>query len=202
MMSDSFATQGYGQEKRRPGRPTNAEIEARKAREEAAAIATAEESPPQPTKRSAETQATRRRRRDDGPSAGLKLHVPSDLKEEGFEYRWVNDDGRRIHDKTVMDDWDQVGTKGIDGQGEGSAVKRVVGKGEAGQPIYAYLCRKPTEFYREDKAKEQRQIDEREKAIKHGAPATPEGLSGPQTYIPDRHEGYSSDKSGRNRIGD
>lgn len=151
--------------------------------------------------RAAEVQASRRRRRDTGPAAGMKLAVPEELKEPGYEYRWINDDGRRIHAKTVLDDWDVVSTKAIEGQGEGTPVKRIVGKGEAGQPLHAVLCRKPKQFYQDDKAAEQRVIKQREDAMKRGAPPVPEGLSGPTTYIPDRHDGFSSGTPGKNRIG-
>lgn len=151
-------------------------------------------------KRVEEVKRERRRRQDTGPMAGLKLNVPEELKEAGFEYRWINDDDRRIHAKTVEDDWDVVKTAAIEGTGEGAPVSRVVGKGPAGQPIRAILCRKPTEFYKEDKAKELQAVKEREDAIKRGAPTTPEGLSGPTAYIPDRHEGHSTG-AGVNRIG-
>ncbi len=151
--------------------------------------------------RAAEVQGERRRRRDTSASAGMKLSVPEELKEPGFEYRWINDDGRRVHAKTVMDDWDVVSTKAIEGQGQGTPVTRIVGKGEAGQPLHAVLCRKPRQLYQEDKAAELRVVKEREDAMKCGATPSPEGLSGPNTYIPDRHDGFSSGKTGTNRIG-
>ena len=157
-----------------------------------------------PSVRAEATKATRRRR-DTGGLAGLKLHVPEELKEPGFEYRWINDDGRRIQGKTVDDDWDVVKTPAIEGQGEGTPVQRLVGKGEAGQPLRAFLCRKPIEFYKEDKAKEQRRIKEQEDAMKRGTLPTPEGLKGPTTYIPNKigtSERDYSDAPGVNRVGD
>src|SRR3990167_9017008 len=156
---------------------------------------------PVPSKR-AQAIMAHRRRRDTGGLAGLKLHVPEELKEPGFEYRWINDDGRRIQGKTVDDDWDVVKTPAIEGQGEGTPVQRLVGKGEAGQPLRAFLCRKPIEFYKEDKAKEQRRIKEQEDAMKRGALPTPEGLKGPTTYIPNKigtTERDYSDAPGVNR---
>lgn len=151
--------------------------------------------------RAAEVKAQRRRRQDTGPSAGLKLHVPENLKDPNFEYRWINDDGRRVHAKTVMDDWDIVESKEIQGDGQGAPVGRLAGKMEGGAPLRALLCRKPKEFYQADKGKEQRAIAEREAAMKQGAVPAAGGLSGPNTYIPDRHDGYSSGKPGENRIG-
>ena len=159
-----------------------------------------------PSVRAEATRASRRRRKDTGALAGLKLHVPEELKEPGFEYRWINDDGRRIHGKTVDDDWDVVTTPAIEGTGEGTPVTRLVGKAEGGQPLKAFLCRKPMEFYQEDKAKEQRRIKEAEDAMKRGALSTPEGLKGPTTYIPDKigtsERDYSSNAQGVNRIGE
>lgn len=199
----------YTAQPRKRGRPSKADLEARKAREEAAQRAQAvsaapveqEPAPPEP-KRIAETQERRRRRRDDGPMARLKLTVPEEMKEEGFEYRWSNDDGRKIHDRTVGDDWDVVRTKAIDGDGEGTPVTRIVGKHANGEPLKAYLTRKPKDWYDEDKAKEQEEITEMEKQIRRDVPTVSGGLSAKDhSYIPDRHDGYSSDKSGRNRVG-
>jgi hypothetical protein len=130
-------------------------------------------------------RASRRRRQNNGPMTGLKLAVPEELKEEGFQYRWVNDDGRRIHGKTVMDDYDIVTEQKIEGTGEGTPVKRLVGKQDGGAPLYAYLCRKPTDFYQADKGRELRTIKEREDAMKRGPGAIEGGLPGGSTsYVP------------------
>ena len=177
------------QPRRRPGRPTNEEIAARQA------------APAPEPKRAEETRAVRRRRKDTGAMAGLKLHVPEDMKEPGFEYRWINDDGRRIHAKTVDDDWDIVTTKGIDGTGEGTPVTRRVGRQESGAGQNAILCRKPLDWYKEDKRKEHRVVEERRKAMERGLPPAPDGLTAADhSYIPDRHDGFSSGQPGQNRI--
>lgn len=151
-------------------------------------------------KRADEVKAQRRRRQDTGELAGLKLHVPASMKDPNYEYRWINDDGRRIHAKTVNDDWDVVKSEEIEGDGPGAPVERRVGKMEGGAPLKSILCRKPKEYYQADKMKEQRAVAEREAAIKQGAVPAAEGLRGPTTYIPDRHDGYSSSKPGENRI--
>jgi hypothetical protein len=177
-MSDEFTP-----DRRRPGRPSNAELAAR-----------AEGEPV--SKRAAETRRERRRRSDTSQTAGLKLHIPEHLKDPSFEYRWINDDadfdtegqrvGQRMHAKTVLDDWDQVTVKeGIDGQGEGTPVKRLVGRGEAGRPVYAYLCKKPKDWYRQDKAKELDAVKRREEEMRRGASQGPEGLAGPRAYVPE-----------------
>lgn len=155
------------------------------------------------SKRAVEVSAQRRRRQDNGPLAGLKLHVPEHLKKPGMKYRWINEDERRIMDKTVHDDWDIVKNKAIEGTGEGTPVSRIVGKDNSGQPIRAFLCEKPEEFYNQDKAKELRdKVDAREEALKRGVTDDPRGLNGPRTYIPNVHGDGFSDAPGRNRIGD
>lgn len=159
---------------------------------------------PQPeSKRAGEVQAQRRRRQDTGPLAGLKLHVPEHLKKPGMKYRWLNDDDRRIHDKTVNDDWDPVKNPAVEGTGEGTVVSRIVGKDNSGQPIRAILCEKPEGFYKADKAKELRdKVDAREEAIRRGVTDDPRGLHGPNTYIPNvLGDGFSTGP-GQNRIGD
>lgn len=197
----------YTARPRKRGRPTNAEREARRARGEAALRAQEAQTAPeiyesQEPKRVQETHERRRRRKDDGPTAGLKLAVPEELKEEGFEYRWSNDDGRKIHERTVNDDWDVVRTKEIDGEGEGVPVKRLVGKLPNGEGQWAYLTRKPKDWYDEDKGKQQERIAETEHLIRKGGTPNPGGLSSADhSYIPDRHEGFSSDKDGQNRVG-
>jgi hypothetical protein len=61
--------------------------------------------------RTAEVAVERRRRTASGPTAGLKLHVPQDMKDDAnFEYRWVNDRPGRVRQMTVDDDWDVVST--------------------------------------------------------------------------------------------
>lgn len=156
-----------------------------------------------PETRAASVNRERRRRSDTGPMAGLKLHVPDELKEEGFEYRWLNADEARVHAKTRQDDWDVVSAKGIDGSGEGTPVSRIVGKDASGLPRRAILVKKPTDWYRQDKAKELALIAAREKDIKRGVVAEG-GLKGQTAYIPDRlaDDKFSSDAPGRNTIGD
>jgi hypothetical protein len=74
-----------------------------------------------------------------------------------------------------------------EGSGEGTPVKRLVGKQDGGAPLYAYLCRKPKDFYQADKARELRSIREREDAIKRGPGAIEGGLPGGSTsYVPDQ----------------
>lgn len=181
---DHGADMSYSPTGKKPGRPSKEELEAREA-----ATSTQEPSP-----RVAETRRARRRRADTSATAGLKLHVPEQYKDPNFEYRWMNDSatlgdegqemGQRMHEKTVLDDWEPVMSKGqIDGKGEGTPVKRLVGRGEAGRPVYGYLCRKPKDWYDADKAGEQAKIDAQEEQMRRAEKA--EGLAGPTAYVPE-----------------
>lgn len=143
--------------------------------------------------RQVETQQRRRRRTELGMDGHLKLDVPAHLKKAGFVERWINDTTGRLEGKTVHDDWDIV-RENIDPEkdnGEGTPVRRLVGVKPDGQPLYAYLCRKPEEFYREDRAKEQKSIDETEAALKRGEVKGQEALTGPHAYVPGGRQGIS-----------
>lgn len=166
----------------RRGRPSNAEIAAR-------AQATA----PETARRTTETQARRRRRDDMGPGARRKLHVPEGLKDREYVYRWVNDDGRRVHDLSTLDDWDTVhspdiaaGAEGGNGTaGLGTRIEAVVGKTDSGQPLRAVLMRKRREFHEEDERHKAAVADERVLGIRQGGSQDPNGLlPGTHSYVP------------------
>lgn len=143
--------------------------------------------------RQVEMQQRRRRRSDLGMDGHLKLAVPEDKKERGFTYRWFNDVTGRLDGKTVHDDWDIVRENINPDQdnGEGTPVRRSVGVAPDGKPLYAYLCKKPDEFYREDKAKEQKSIDETEAALRRGEVKGADALTGPHAYVPGGRQGIS-----------
>ena len=141
--------------------------------------------------RQQEVQAVRRRRQELGDDRLLKLSVPKELQDPNFKQRWFNDVGGRIKSKTEQDDWDIV-RENISGDGEGTPVRRVVGANATGQPIYAYLCQKPVEFFREDKAKEQAAIKAVEDGLKRGEVSGADALSSDKSYVP----------GGKNIIGD
>lgn len=143
----------------------------------------------EPKSRAAEVKQERRRRADTGENAGLKLHVPEGMKEKGYVYRWINDKASgRIQNMTVGDDWDIVKTPAINGDGDGTPVTRNVGTGEHGQPMRAYLCRKPEQFYQEDQAAKQRPIIEQEEAMRRGPLPNSSGLSTTEAYVPSGHK--------------
>jgi len=108
---------------------------------------------------------TERRRRDDTSIDGsgrLKLSIPPEiearLKAEGRIPRWVNDEGNRMHNLTVRDDYDKV--DGVD--------PVIVGTTKEGKPIKAHLCSKPEAFIEEDKAKMDEPRREMERALLRG----------------------------------
>jgi hypothetical protein len=159
--------------RRRPGRPSNAELAERE-------LAVRENL----TARQVETKQRRRRREGLGADRNLKLHVPEGLKDKNFVYRWVNDQPGRVRQLTVEDDWDVV--QGMDPDptkttAEGTVVKRTVDKGSGHEAV---LLRKPREFYEDDKAQEQKLLDARDETMRKGALNTPDGLTGPESYVP------------------
>ncbi len=139
-----------------------------------------------------EVKTERRRRADTGATAGLKLHVPSDLKDEAnFAYRWVNDRPGRLHQMTKDDDWDVVSTERSDqltAASEGSVMNRAVDKTTGEKAV---LLKKPLKYFEADRLEKQKPIDEIEKALRRGSAPGSEGLSGPESYVP----------NGKNTIG-
>lgn len=130
----------------------------------------------------------RRRRGDTNALSGQKLAVDPQFKDPNYEYRWINDDGARIHDKTLQDDWDLVedpSKKGKqDTDGLGSMVSKIVGKSEGGQPMHAYLARKRKDYYDEDMAAKRAQSLEIMDSIKRGVPQGQGADLGASAYVP------------------
>jgi hypothetical protein len=148
---------------------------------------------PTPSPRVAEERARRRRRIDNGAGPAQKLYVPDSVKEPGYAYRWVNDVPGRLLSKTQDDDWDFVYEKSLaeksaegadKNSGLGTRIERIVGQTEGGQPLKAYLVKKPLDFHEEDKAREQRLIDERMAGIKRGQAPSASGDNGRHSYVP------------------
>lgn len=144
---------------------------------------TAEDTAPVLSQRASETRRERRRR-DDGDldrGARLNLAIPEEIREqarrEGKTLRWINDEGNRMHQMTVQDDWDVV---------ESDLVKPVpVGTSKEGTPIVARLCSKYQDWYDRDQRDKARILDEREKAVERGAKADPSDQRSEDTsYVP------------------
>lgn len=139
--------------------------------------------------RASKEKTERRRQRGSNVLSGIKLGVnPAFLDEKNFSYRWINDNGGRIDQMTKADDWDLVPdptkTGKPDSDGEGSLVSKVVGRGEAGQPMKAFLARKPRNFYEEDQRDKKETIDKTMESIKRGSPQTEAPGLGAAGYVP------------------
>lgn len=102
-----------------------------------------------------------------------KLHVrglPPDVVG-----RWVNDTGGRIEemqergyqfvgkDNVLIGEGPEDGNQAID-----TRVTKIVGRDESGQPLRAYLMATKKEFYDEDQAAKNAELDAVDSAIKHG----------------------------------
>lgn len=159
--------------RRKVGRPSNAEVQAR-------AEVQAAESQSAATARAAEVMQRRRRRETLGPERNLKLHVPQEMKDPNYEYRWVNDRPGRIMQLTQYDDWDKAPE--MEGIGLGTTTERVADKYTGERTV---LLRKPKEFYDADKAAEQKVLDERDDAMRRGPPPSNEqGSAELGEYVP------------------
>lgn len=150
-----------------------------------------------PRGRVVEERARRRRRDDLGMTRHRQLAVDSSKFDSRYTYRIVNDEPGRIHALTVNDDWDIVthsalGERGDKEKGAGSNVEFVVDR-QSGKR--AVLVRKPLEYYKEDKAKEQAAISAQMQDIKRGKHTGPDALSGPHAYVP--QGGISINDGGR-----
>lgn len=135
--------------------------------------------------RADEERTARRRRQDLGEGRLRNLSVEG-TKDPNYVYRWINDDPGRVHKLTVMDDWDRVtnadlGLRDDRDKNVGAGVERIVDKVTGKRAV---LVRKRKDYYAEDKAKEQAQLDETDAALQRGQSRSPEGLQGPHAYIP------------------
>lgn len=139
------------------------------------------------TERKEEERQQRRRRHDGSLDAmqNKRMAIPEEiearLKAEGLTPRWVNDEGNRLHNLTVRDDYEKV-----------DGVKPVrVGTAKDGKPIMAHLCAKRTDFIAEDQANADKRRRDMERAMVKGhVPTGPGGESAPvqgklgaETYV-------------------
>ena len=103
--------------------------------------------------------------------ARAKLSVP---KRAGYRRRWINDDGKGRLQAALEGGYTHVTDPnlkvGEDGGGSAtdSRVSRIVGRGEGGKPLRAFLMEIPSEMYQEDQASKQSALDEVDRAIRKG----------------------------------
>lgn len=150
-----------------------------------------------PDNRATTEKLERRRQRGSTVVHGQKLGVNEAFLDRGnFEYRWINDDGGRIETMTQGDDWDLVADpKKVgkpDADGLGAMISKVVGRGESGQAMRAYLAKKPKKFYVEDQAEKRHSIKQTMDAIRSGAPQVSGAPQlGATAYVPGGPTGIS-----------
>ncbi len=128
----------------------------------------------------------RRRRVANASDIGLRLGIsPSILDVANYEYRWINDDERsRLHAKTQEDDWDVVRNDGSvkeDSADLGNAISRIVGTKKTGEPMRAYLCRKPKMYFDDDQKAKKAELDRQLADLRRGKSASGDSQS---DYIP------------------
>ncbi len=103
----------------------------------------------------AEVAKTERRRRKGGVKQST-LTISKAIKEKhpDMEFRWARDDGGRMEQLTVNDDWDIV-----------PDVKPIhAGINGANKAIDHHLVMKPLEFIKQDNAEKMQRLDDLEKA--------------------------------------
>lgn len=108
----------------------------------------------------------RARRKERVPLSAMKMKLDAPAR-EGFVRRWVNDDAGRIQD------FERAGYACVEDQeihtdGEGSRVARRVGVQDNGDPLYAFLMEQKQDWYNEDQATKQAELDKVDAAIKRG----------------------------------
>lgn len=96
--------------------------------------------------------------------------------EPGYKYRIVNDDGDRVRMledmgyEIVNDEKIRVGDRKVaTATGEGSPSRVHVGRDANGNPQYGYVMRIKEEWFKEDQAAKQKEIDELEASMKADA---------------------------------
>jgi hypothetical protein len=138
-----------------------------------------------PAQTAREVQADRKKRVPLGVPRP-KLTVPA---RAGYKRRWVNDDGKGRLQAALEGGYTHVTDPnlrvGDDGGGDrtDSRVSRIVGRGEGGKPLRAFLMEIPSELYKEDQASKQAALDEVDRAIRKGR-LVPQGEE--HRYVPDK----------------
>lgn len=119
----------------------------------------------------------RRRRKTLDAMHDMKLAIPQAVldKYPDHTFRWINDEGNRLHHKTQLDDWDKCD--------EVPALP--VGTDKAGKPIHAHLCRKLKEFWEEDQRTAMAARKALEADIARTGKSDPEdNRTAAETYVP------------------
>lgn len=94
----------------------------------------------------------------------------------GYHRHWFNDTPGRIEQAL------NAGYQHVDNK-EGEKVKVVVGVNQAGGAMTGYLMEIPDEWYQEDMARGQEQVDQIDQAVRKGAVSGKPGVDG--VYVPE-----------------
>lgn len=120
----------------------------------------------------AKKRAARTSNRTPVGGARSKLSVPDSVKEEGFHYHWVNDEGANISQhidagyEFVEDPNIQVGEESLErGRPTSATVSVEVGRTRYSSNGTAYLMRQPMEYYHEDQSAKQEELDAQEESM-------------------------------------
>jgi hypothetical protein len=85
----------------------------------------------------------------------------------GYHLHWVNDTAGRVAE-AQQGGYVFVEPKEVGDPSKETQIKRIVGAQEDGSALYAYLMKIEEEFYAEDQAKLQGDVDKFERAIRRG----------------------------------
>lgn len=105
---------------------------------------------------------------------------------EGFHRHWFNDTPGRVA-RAIEAGYEHVKDMA------GKTVSRVVGTAEGGGPLTAFLMEIPEEWYKQDMAAQQKDIDLKEEAIRRGKFESKEGDG---RYIPSQGISITTSKRG------
>lgn len=170
---------------------------ANKQQPQAAAVDT---SAPSKAKRSRIDEIRERRKQrqsQDVSGYSQRLSVPEEFKDKQYVYRWANDVATRVHDLKARD-WEVVSSEDIAkderNTGVGTTIERIGSARTVTTPEKTVLMRKYKEFYDEDEERKQVRIKQNEEGLIAGKTGDPQGLTGPEAYVP---QGGISIKHGR-----
>jgi hypothetical protein len=129
------------------------------------------------------------KRRERVPLSAMrqKLQAP---KREGYKRRFVNDEGGRLQNFERAG-YAFVEDEDVHTDGEGRRISRRVGVHENGQPMYAFLMEQKQEWYAEDQAEKNKELDKADEAIRRGNIAGQVGHDG--RYTPSQGITYKRD---------
>lgn len=116
------------------------------------------------------------------PLGGMKLKLAAPQR-KGFERRWFNDAGTRIHDALAAGYefvHDETTQEELDR--DKARIKKVVGTQESGQPLYAYLMETKESYYKADQKAKEDSIRETEDAMRAGMTPGQDGQD--NRYVP------------------